>query len=168
MSLALPDSDTVTTLWNDHERVILEMSEQQLLAMGHELKAAQIRYEYLRKTGLALTRLESLEAVFAGRDYPSFGEVLKKTDTEIALWNEHENVIMGMTEDRLLVMARELMAARMIQVLQFKKEDPIILTRQEALEATLTAEAMAREAGGKPKVDFFLPIDNDFMEVIAP
>lgn len=88
---------------------------------------------------------------------------LPKPSEATALWDDHARVISGMSEEARLVMARELMAARMRQEFQAKRG--MILTRQESLEAVFAAEVEAREKGAVPKVDFFLPLENDFMEV---
>lgn len=81
-----------------------------------------------------------------------------------ALWQGHENLIAGMTEAQLLVMAREMLASRMR--LEFQNKRGMIMTRQESLEAVFAAEAETRANGALPKVDFFLPLDNDFPELV--
>lgn len=87
------------------------------------------------------------------------------TPTPEALAEEHAAILATMTPDQMLVMAREMVASRArLESARLGK----FVTRRESLEAVFVAEAAAREQGATPKIDFFLPLDNDFPEATLP
>lgn len=77
----------------------------------------------------------------------------------------HTDAIASMTDEQRLAMARELLASRARLEAGRKSE---FVDRGQSLDAVFCAEAEARRLGAVPKVDFFLPIDNDFPEVVLP
>lgn len=85
--------------------------------------------------------------------------------TPEALADEHTAILESMTPDQLLVMARELVASRVR--LESERVGQYV-NRRESLDAVFAAEAEARVQGASPKIDFFLPIDNDFPEAKLP
>ena len=87
------------------------------------------------------------------------------TPTPEALADEHAAILATMTPDQMLVMAREMVASRArLEAGRLGK----FVTRRESLEAVFCAEAAAREQGAEPRIDFFLPLDNDFPEATLP
>lgn len=71
---------------------------------------------------------------------------------------QHAAALESMTTDQYLAMAREILA---VQIRNEGKAKRVFVTRRESLDGVFAAEAEARNAGATPKVDFFLPIDND-------
>lgn len=71
---------------------------------------------------------------------------------------QHETALDGMTEDQLVVVSREVLAV----VIRMKaRQNGQMVTRGESLAAVFRAEAQARAAGAKPRLDIFTPIDRD-------
>ncbi len=97
------------------------------------------------------------------------------------LASQHRSIIESMTDDQRLAMAREILACQIRNEAKFDglrrralKGDLLLTLPEEALEhmyervsrkdslgGVLEAEAAARNVGALPKVDFFLPIEND-------
>lgn len=71
---------------------------------------------------------------------------------------QHETALDAMSEDQLLVISRELLAV----VIRMKaRQNAQVVTRGESLAAVFRAEAQARAAGAKPRLDIFTPIDRE-------
>lgn len=69
----------------------------------------------------------------------------------------HKAALESMSSDQYLAVARELLAT---MIREKANARDVFVTRMESLEAVFEAEANAVNAGAKPKVDFFLPLDN--------
>ncbi|USN14823.1 hypothetical protein DOMOVOI_03490 [Brevundimonas phage vB_BpoS-Domovoi] len=78
---------------------------------------------------------------------------------------QHRAILESMTPDQMLVMAREMVASR--ARLESERVGQFV-SRKESLDAVFAAEAAARDLGAEPKIDFFLPLDNDFPEARLP
>lgn len=75
-----------------------------------------------------------------------------------ALAIEHEHTLDRMSEAQALVLSRELLAL----VIRVKaRQNGQIVGRAESLDAVFLAEANARAACAKPRVDIFTPIDRE-------
>lgn len=83
----------------------------------------------------------------------------KQDDLEAA----HTAALEAMEPEQLLAMARELLASRIRHEAAKQKS---LITRRESLDIVFQAELDARDQGAEPRVDFFLPIDNDFPEAV--
>lgn len=73
---------------------------------------------------------------------------------------DHKDRLEAFSDEDKLVMSREILAA-MVRFMGKYAKPPVKVTRKESLAAIFETEAAARAAGAKPKVDFFLPLDQE-------
>lgn len=73
-----------------------------------------------------------------------------------ALTTAHEDALKAMSPETALVLAREILAAR-VRYLALEKGS--FVTRRESMEAVLQAEAAQRAVGAQPALDFMFNLD---------
>ncbi|UTC28283.1 hypothetical protein GURKE_02520 [Brevundimonas phage vB_BpoS-Gurke] len=73
-----------------------------------------------------------------------------------ALTTAHEDALKAMSLETALVLAREILAAR---VRYIAHEKGSFVTRRESMEAVLQAEATQRGLGAQPALDFMFDLD---------